>query len=74
VNLLDYVSMSVRGHERVRDFDGFLTYRLLKGFSVYSSLSRVTRPYRGLHQYYKVVSSGIKWERSTMNKVNRGTY
>ena len=74
MDLLDYVSMSVRGHERVRDFDSFLTYRLLKGFSVYSSLSRVTRPYQGLHQYYKVVSSGIKWGMSTMDRVNRGTY
>jgi len=74
VDLLDYVSMSVRGHERVRDFDSFLTYRLLKGFSVYSSLLRVSRPYQGLHQYYKVVSSGIKWERTTMNRVVRGTH
>jgi len=49
VDLLDYVSMSVRGRVGVRDFDSFLTYRLLKGFSVYSPLSRVTRPYQGLH-------------------------
>jgi len=58
VDLLDYVSMSVRGHERVRDFDSFLTYRLLKGFSVYSSLLRVTRPYPGLSPCNRVVISG----------------
>ena len=74
MDLLDYVSMSVRGRQRVRDFDSFLTYRLLKGFSVYSSLSRVTRPYQGLPLCNRVVSSGIKWGMSTMNRVNRGTH